>query len=69
MTDMRDVPRKHTNLWNDLPDEERDRLMPHQIETQILHIEQVRAVLVTNHKKTLAQLDKWISNCRNALPE
>lgn len=59
--------RKHTHLWNDLPFEERERLMPYQIERQILHIWQVRQILERQHKATLADLDAWVSNIREEL--
>lgn len=64
---MRDVPRNHTHLWNDLPFDERSRLMPHQIESQILHLEQARLVFVSGHKRTLRELDSTISNLKDNL--
>ena len=54
----------HSHLWNDLPFEERNRLYPHMLESQILHLEQSRELLVRHHKQTLAELDKWIGNLR-----
>ena len=57
----------HTHLWNDLPFDERKRLMPHMIETHILHLQQVRSMIVAAHKAELARLDAWIANCRDSL--
>lgn len=56
-----------THLWNDLPFEKRVSLMPYQMETKILHLWQVRKVIVDNHKSTLALLDSWIRNIESDL--
>lgn len=32
----------HIHLWNDVLASERERLMPHMMESQILHIEQCK---------------------------
>ena len=64
---MREVPRDHTHLWNNLPAEERKRLHPYQIETQILCLEQARAALVRGHNETLSSLDNWITELKNHL--
>lgn len=58
---------KHKKLWNELPIEERKRLMPYQIESQILHIRQCREVAVNNHKRHLRELDGWIKNLEHEL--
>jgi len=58
---------KHDKLWNDLPIEERERLMPHQVESQILHVRQCREVAVRNHKRHLRELDDWIKNLEREL--
>ncbi len=59
---------KHSELWNSLPDEERQRLMPFMVETQILHIEQCKAKLIRNHQRTLKELNDQISNLKRDLP-
>jgi len=56
-----------SHLWNDLPFEERMRLMPCQIESQILHLTQARNVIVRSHKRTLAEMDDWIKNLERDL--
>lgn len=58
---------KYSHLWNDLPYEERNRLVPHMLEAQILHLEQARATLVRGHKETLQRLDQQIYNLEREL--
>ena len=55
------------HLWNDLPDEERKRLMPHMIESQIHHIEQCKEIAVRSHKKHMSELNEWASNLRKLI--
>lgn len=55
------------HLWNDLPITERHRLMPTQIENQILHLKQSRNMVVKGHKRTLAEMDDWIKNLERSL--
>lgn len=57
----------HDHLWNDMPIEDRKRLMPYEIETHILHLEQCREMIVKNHKRQLQELDDWIKNCHRTL--
>ena len=52
------------HLWNDLTDDERKRLMPHMIESQIRHIEQCKAIAVRAHKKHMSELNNWAINLR-----
>ena len=52
----------HDQLWNDLPTEERKRLMPHMIEAQKLHIIQCRAKAVSAHKRHMSDLDNWLKS-------
>ena len=59
---MKEPTSDFTHLWNDLPKEERQRLMPHQIETQILHIWQVKQAAIRAHKRYMKELDDWIAN-------
>jgi len=66
---MKSTPRTHTHLWNDLPQAERHRLMPHQFESQIMYLEQARAVLVRGHHRTLAEMDNWIKNLKTGLKD
>ena len=51
-----------SNLWNDLPFEERKRLMPHMIESQRLHILQCKKKAIDAHKRHMRELDDWIEN-------
>ena len=51
-----------TNLWNDLPFAERDRLAPYLIETQKLHIWQCKMKAISLHKKHMKELDDWMNN-------
>ena len=58
---------KFDHLWNDLPFEERMRLHPYQIESQILHLKQARALLVRGHQRNMAELNTWIKNLERGL--
>jgi len=66
---MRPVTKDFTHLWNDLPIEERKRLIPYSIENHILHLEQTREMVVNGHEFTLRQLDNQISNLKERLGE
>lgn len=57
----------HSDLWNTLPYEERARLMPYQIQTHILHLEQAKALAVRAHRRHIQEIDDWIENCRDSL--
>ncbi len=59
----------HDNLWNDLPAEERKRIMPHMIESQILHIWQCKQKAILAHKKSMKEFDDWMANLRRELPQ
>ena len=56
-----------THLWNDLPPEERKRLMPHSIESQRLHILQCKQKAIAAHKRHMKELDDWIKNLNTEL--
>ena len=58
---------KFTYLWNDLPIEERTRLMPYMIEAQINHYEQCKNKAIKAHRKLLVDYDSHIKNCRDIL--
>ncbi len=49
-------------LWNDLPGEERKRLMPHMVEAQKLHIWQCKLKAVKAHNTHMKDLDDWAAN-------
>ena len=51
-----------SHLWNDMPFEERKRLMPHMIEAQKLHILQCKNKAIEAHKRHMKELDDWIAN-------
>lgn len=59
---MKRPPNNHKYLWNELHIDERKRLMPHQIENQILHIWQCKQKAIKAHKAHMKELDQWISN-------
>lgn len=59
--------REHDHLWNDLPDDERKRLMPHMIQTQKLHIWQCKQKAIAAHKKHMKELDDWMKNLDSSL--
>jgi hypothetical protein len=52
--------RDFNHLWNDLPDDERKRLMPYMVESQKLHIWQVKQSAIAAHKKHMRELDEWL---------
>ena len=58
---------KHTHLWNDLPFEERQRMMPHMVESQWLHIWQVKRVAIKAHRRHMKELDDWMKNLEDEL--
>ena len=58
---------KHDKLWNDLPEAERKRLMPHMMESQILHIEQCKRKAVNHHKQHIKELNEQIKNIERSL--
>lgn len=55
------------SLWNKLPLEERLKLIPYQIEAQILHLEQAKALAVRSHRGHIAELNDWINNLKSDL--
>ena len=59
--------RKFSYLWNDLPIEERTRLMPYMIKAQINHYEQCKIKAIRSHKKLLADYNSHIKNCKESL--
>lgn len=56
-----------SHLWNDLPIEERKRLMPHAMESQILHLEQSKLHVIRAHKKCMADFNDQIKNIKDDL--
>jgi hypothetical protein len=53
------------HLWNDMPLEERERLYPYMTETHVLHLKQVRTMIIDAHKAELRKLDGWIAILEN----
>lgn len=51
-----------SHLWNDLPYEERKRLMPHNVESQKLHIWQCKQKAIAAHRAHMRELDDWLKN-------
>jgi len=58
---------KHTHLWNDLPADDRHRMMPHMIESQWLHIWQVKQKAIEAHNRHMKELDDWMKNLETGL--
>jgi len=50
------------HLWNDLPTDERQRLMPHMVESQKLHICQCKRMAILAHERHMRELDAWMAN-------
>lgn len=61
------APNNHSHLWNDLPIEERNRLMPFELEVQLRHIASCRVKAVYAHKRHLKELDDWSGNILSEL--
>lgn len=64
---MKTPPNNHVDLWNDLPIEERKRLMPHVLETQLLNIWQCKQKAIKNHNKHIKELDDWMLSIKKEL--
>ena len=64
---MKAPPNNHANLWNDMSKEERERLMPHVMESQLLHIWQCKQKAISAHKRHMAELDEWMGSIRQEL--
>lgn len=58
---------EYSEIWNSLPKEERLRLMPHMIESQIIHIEQTKLKAIRHHKKFLDDCNDQIKNLKHSL--
>ena len=52
------MKQSYNHLWNELPQAERERLMPHMLESQILHIEQCKLKAISTHKKLMKELNE-----------
>ena len=57
----------YDHLWNDLPEDERKRLLPHAIESQKLHIWQCKQTAIRAHKRHMKELDEWMKNLDDSL--
>ena len=51
-----------SDFFNALPFETRKALSPLDTETRLNTLRAVRSMAVSNHKRFLAEMDKWISN-------
>lgn len=59
----------YSHLWNDLPKEQRVKLMPHMIESQIMHIEQTKLKAIRHHKTFLDDCNSQIKNLKKSLSD
>lgn len=59
---MSEPTNEFTGLWNNMPFEERKRLMPYMVQSQKLHIWQVKQRAIAAHKRHMKELDEWIEN-------
>lgn len=57
----------YDHLWNELPDDERKRLMPHMIEAQIFHYEQCKHKAIKRHKDLMMDYSQHIMNLKREL--
>ena len=64
---MNNPPKDNAHIWNDLPFEERKRLMPYMMEAQLLHIHQCKHKAIQAHKKHMRELDDWMNNIKREL--
>jgi len=51
-----------SHLWNDLPIDERKRLMPYVVEAQKLHIWQCKQKAIAAHNNHMRELNDWLKN-------
>lgn len=58
---------KHTHLWNNLPDSERQRLAPCLLEAHILHLEQTRETIQRHHNHAINDINAHIRNLKHTL--
>tara|TARA_R100000544_G_C2225835_1_gene60614 strand:+ start:2533 stop:2736 length:204 start_codon:yes stop_codon:yes gene_type:complete len=63
------IPNDYSHLWNDLPKEQRVKLMPHMIESQIMHIEQTKLKAIRHHKAFLDDCNSQIKNLKKSLSD
>ncbi len=54
----------HTHLWNDLPKNERERLMPYMIEHQMLIIWQEKQRAISAHRSHMQSINEKL-DCLN----
>lgn len=62
-------PEDYTNLWNDLPKYERERLMPYMIENQILIVWQEKQKAVAAHGAHMRRVDEHLRMLKKDLEE
>lgn len=60
---------RFNHLWNDLPFEERMRLMPHMLEMQKLHVWQCKQKAITAHKSHMKQLNDLMESLDKELKD
>lgn len=65
--DLCGAPSKCPRVWNEMSPEHRSRLQPYMIDSHILHLQQVRTIIVKHHQAELRELDKWIQNLKEDL--
>ena len=58
---MSESTSKFSSLWNDLPSDERARLMPHMIEAQKRHILQCKQKAIAAHRRHMKELNNWVA--------
>jgi len=62
------VPKNEfSHLWNDLPFDERARLMPYMIESQIVHIWQCQQKAMRAHSALMAEYNEQIKYLESEL--
>ena len=57
----------YSHLWSDLPKEQRIKLMPHMLESQIMHIEQTKLKAIRHHKAFLDDCNAQIKNLKDGM--
>lgn len=58
---------KFTHLWNDLPYDERERLMPYMIEQHLFHLWQCRAKAARHHEAHIKSIDDHMDSLKQGL--
>jgi hypothetical protein len=64
---MSEEKENFSDRWNNLSFEQRKFLMPYEIQTQILHYEQIKQKAIKHHNDFIRDVNSHINNLRKNL--